>query len=245
MATVPSKPKRARATAKPWVEEDREFPYDWTLTVPASACTLAGFRDWATSDDFPRSGRISFINKELLIDMSPEEIQIHGPLKTEIGAVIYQLCRNLDLGRFFPDRTLVTNQAAGLSTEPNGTFASWDTLESGRLRLVPREKKPDQSMEVEGTPDWVLEIVSDTSVGKDTKKLREAYHRAGIPEYWLIDARSEEIDFRMLVHRPTGYEAVAARGGWQRSKVFGRSFRLERRRRRMDLWKYTLQIKPA
>jgi Uma2 family endonuclease len=37
-------------------------------------------------------------------------------------------------------------------------------------------------MELEGTPDWVLEVVSQSSVAKDTKWLRESYHKAGIPE---------------------------------------------------------------
>src|SRR5262249_26589734 len=99
--------------------------------------------------------------------------------------------------------------------------------------------------ELEGTPDWVLEIVSDSSVEKDTQELRSAYHRARIPEYWLIDARGDEIVFLILLRRRKGYAAAAVRDGWQRSKVFGRGFRLERERDEFGLWEYTLHVQPT
>ena len=71
----------------------------------------------------------------------------------------------------------------------------------------------------------------------------DAYHRAGIPEYWIIDARGEEIDFHILHRRKSGYASAPARGGWQRSRVFGRSFRLDRKLDEFGLWEYTLHVK--
>jgi Uma2 family endonuclease len=215
------------------------------LRIPASALTLSGFRAWAKSDDFPERGRISFIDPEIFVDMSPEELQTHGKVKLAITLVLGSLVQKRDLGEFYPDRTLVTNEAAGLSIEPDATFASWKTLESGRLRLIPREEEPEQFLEVEGTPDCVVEIVSNTSVRKDTRRLRETYHRAGIPEYWLIDARGLQIDFQILQQTPDGYVAAPGRGGWQRSAVFGRRFRFQRERGRLGLWLYTLQSRTA
>jgi Uma2 family endonuclease len=82
-------------------------------------------------------------------------------------------------------------------------------------------------LELEGTPDWVLEVVSQSSVAQDTEWLRVSYHRAGIPEYWLIDARFDELSFQVLRRRRDRFAVVAARGGWCRSQVFGHSFRLE------------------
>ena len=137
------------------------------------------------------------------------------------------------------------NEAAGISNIPDGAFAGWETFAAGRVRLVPREGETDQFIELEGTPHWVLEVVSDSSVRKDTQQLLQAYHRAGIPEYWLIDARGAEIDFQILWHQPQGYTAAPRRGRWQRSRVFRRRFRLVRRRDRIGLWHYQLQIKPV
>jgi Uma2 family endonuclease len=216
---------------------------DHDVIIPASAQTLAGFRAWAKSDDFPERGRFSFLDGEIFIDMSPEELQTHSPVKAEVGYVVIGLNKKLKRGTYYSDRALLTNEAANLSTEPDAHFVTWEALESGRVRFVPRENDPDIYLELEGTPDWVLEVVSKTSVGKDTRRLRRQYHAAGIPEYWLIDARGEEIDFQILVWEEGGYVAAAHRGGWQTSRVFRRRFRFVRRRGRLNLWEYTLQVK--
>ncbi len=214
------------------------------IYIPASAATHAGFRAWATSDAFPEKLRASFINREIVIDMSPEELETHNKVKTTVVSALDSLNRRLDLGELFSDRTLVTNAAAELSTEPDGTFVTWASFESGRVRLVPRQDRPGQYVELEGTPDWVLEVVSRSSVRKDTESLRESYHRAGIPEYWLIDAQFDEVSFQILRRRRDRYVAVAPRGGWYRSTVFGCSFRLQRRKNRLGRWAYSLEVAP-
>jgi Uma2 family endonuclease len=75
----------------------------------------------------------------------------------------------------------------------------------------------------------VLEVVSRSSVQKDTRNLREDYWQAGVREYWLIDARTDPLPFDILRHTPKGYRATAKKDGWLRSVVFGKSFRLLRR----------------
>ena len=93
--------------------------------------------------------------------------------------------------------------------------------------MVPT-KDEDDCIELEGTPDWIMEIVSPSSVTKDKKKLRRRYHKAGIAEYWLIDARGEEVDFQILIRGETDYEPAERVGNWQVSPVFGKKFRLRR-----------------
>jgi Uma2 family endonuclease len=179
----------------------------------------------------------------VFIDMSPEEIQTHALVKVEVCNKVHQLVQKDDLGILLLDRVLVTNEDADLSNEPDGSFISYERVESGAVRLVPRANEADQFLEVQGSPDWVLEIVSDSSVKKDTQDLRERYHAAGIPEYWLIDARGEELEFTLLVAKKGGYAPAPQQKGWQRSKVFGRWFRLTRKRGRLDLWRYNLQVR--
>lgn len=218
--------------------------FEREIVIPPGAHTLAGFRAWAKSDDFPERGRISFIDQDILIDMSPEELETHTKVKGEMGRVLLNLNRKKKLGEFYSDGTLVSNEDANLSTEPDATFVFWESLESGKVRLVRRESAEGQYIEVEGSPDWVLEIVSDSSVGKDNRRLRQRYHRASVSEYWLIDARGEDIVFHILIRGETDYEDAPGKGGWQSSKVFGRRFRLVRRRGRLNHWEYTLQMKP-
>jgi Uma2 family endonuclease len=143
------------------------YSAEGAVVVPPEAHSLQGFREWASSASFPERGLISFLGGELVIDMSPEEYQSHGSLKAEISAVLYQLVRKRKLGHFFPDRTLITNDRVGLSTEPDAAFASFETLESGQLRRVPKANDAEKFVDLQGTPDWVLEIISDSSEVKD------------------------------------------------------------------------------
>jgi Uma2 family endonuclease len=218
--------------------------YDREIIVPASAHTLDGFRTWAKSDDFPERCRISYLDGEIFIDMSPEELETHSKVKTEVSYGVVHVNKKDKLGVFCSDRTLVTNVEANLSTEPDAAFLLWESLEADRVRLVPREGEEGQYLEVEGTPDWVLEIVSKTSVRKDTRRLRVQYFQAGVREYWLIDARGEEINFQILIRGESDYTVTVGRGDWQTSVVFKRRFRLVRQRGRMNLWEYTLEVKP-
>jgi Uma2 family endonuclease len=215
-----------------------------TLAIPPGAGTLPGFRRWAASDEFPREGyHISYIAGELLIDMSPEEINVHNWIKLAVTLAWGNLAEQQASGRVYPDRVLLTHVAADLSSEPDATFALWDTLRSGRLRAVPMEGDPRRSMELEGTPDCVVEIVSPSSVRRDTKLLRAAYHRAGIPEYWLIDGTRDPIKWELLRHEANGYVPTRAVRGWVRSDIFNHSFKFERSRDPMGNWRYSLRSK--
>jgi Uma2 family endonuclease len=105
------------------------------------------------------------------------------------------------------------------------------------------EGKHEGFVEMEGTPDMVLEVVSESSVGKDYKELRELYWRAGIPEYWLVDARGERLTFEILRHSSKSYAAVRKQEDWQKSAVFGKSFRLTRRADEQGNPEYELAIR--
>jgi len=214
------------------------------IAIPASAATFAGFRAWATSASFPETSRISYINSEVLIDVSLENIDYHALIKAEISRVINSLVRELDIGTFYPDGTLLTHAGAGISTEPDAMFISWESFEQGRAQHVPSATESG-SIEIEGTPDWVLEVVSPSSVKKDTQFLRTAYHAAGAGEYWIIDARGDEISFDLLAHQADAYVAALRDDRWPYSPTFGREFHLCRERDRMDRWQYTLEFRDA
>jgi len=200
-----------------------EIVFDDTLTIPAWVTDHAAFRRWTASDEFPDRGRISYIRGRVWVDMSMEH-DSHNQLKAEISEVLRGHAKSHQLGRFWFDGMLLTNVAAGLSTVPDGMFATWDTLRGGAARLA--GGTPPDGVELEGTPDMVLEVVSRNSVRKDTVELLEAYWEAGIAEYWLVDPRGRELRFDLLKHTPTGYRAVRPTGGWRKSGVFGASFRL-------------------
>jgi Uma2 family endonuclease len=119
-------------------------------------------------------------------------------------------------------------------------FASFETLRSKRVRLAEREKR---FTEVEGTPDMVLEVVSDNSVEKDTVRLLRLYWLAGIPEYWLVNAREGTISFEILRRTRSGYVPARKRAGWQPSGVFGKSFKLTMNVDELGYPEFTLGIR--
>src|SRR5439155_14608114 len=163
-------------------------------------------------------GLFSYLNGCLWVDWSMEKLFSHNQVKTAYTGVLWGLVDPGRLGYLFADRMLLSHPEANLSTEPDAMFASWETVRSGRLRLVERPK--DDYVEVEGTPDMILEVVSTSSVRKDTELLRELYWRAGIPEYWLVDARGETPSFQILRPTAEGYVETEAQDGWLLSAVF-------------------------
>jgi Uma2 family endonuclease len=147
----------------------------------------------------------------------------------------------LKKGTFYAAGALVSNRRAELSTEPDGTFVLWETFRSGRLKLLSR--RPGEYMELLGSPDWVMEVVSESSLAKDTERLPRLYHKARISEYWLINALGEEIDFQLLRWQKTGYKRVPVKDGWQRSPLFCCWFHLTRQEDRLGYWEYTLEVR--
>src|SRR5205814_2735662 len=123
--------------------------------------------------------------KKIYLDMSREEIETHAKVKAEVSRVLMNWNVEIEQGEFFIDGVLISNEAAEVSNNPDAVFVFFESLENHRARVVPRENVEGQYIEIEGTPDWVLEVLSKSSVRKDTVQLRKAYHRAGIREYWL------------------------------------------------------------
>src|SRR5262245_34207784 len=132
--------------------------------MPASAFTHPGFRAWVTSDHFPAGIQATYVEGEVLLELSPEAIDTPNEVKTVLTAALASLIASEDLGEAYADGVLVTNTEAALSTEPDFTFVSWASFEEGRVRFVPKRSGTEDAVEIEGTPDLVVEIVSDSSV---------------------------------------------------------------------------------
>ena len=206
--------------------------FEEQIEVPMDIRTLADFRCWATSDEFPEQGRIDYIAGCIEVDMSPEDLHTHGKLKTELVRALAQQIKQKQLGELYTGRARVCCPDADLSVEPDLVFVSDASLDSGRVRLVPKAgAAPDRYIELEGPPDLVVEIVSDASARKDTERLPAAYHRAGVEEFWLVDARGDAPVFRIHHRASTAYEPVEPDAeGYQYSTVLACHYRLDRSR---------------
>jgi Uma2 family endonuclease len=203
---------------------------DEQCLIPAGIATLADFRRWAVSPEFPATGRIDWVASRIEVDMSPEDLFTHGTLKSEIVGRLWSLAKDRSM-HLFTGETRVSSPEADLSVEPDVVIMTDATVDAGRVRLVPAASgKPDRFIELEGSPDLVIEIVSDSSLAKDTRRLPAAYHAAGVAEFWLIDARGPEIRFTIHRREPSGYVEDRTAEGLPWSPLFGCSFSLERSR---------------
>jgi len=217
------------------------------VTIPETARSLAGFTRWAHSDGFPQRGRIDFLGGRIELDMSPEDLYTHGALKTRLTQKLDSWIEARDLGDLFVDCTRVRSDPADLSCEPDLVFISHEAVEEGRVRLI--EKAGDEFgryVEIEGGPDIVVEIVSDSSVIKDTERLPRRYFNAGVREYWVLDARGEELRFTIgRTDEDTGGfvpSAGPSPEGEPWSGTLGASVSVTRRRGRRNRWVYQVEL---
>jgi Uma2 family endonuclease len=210
--------------------------------LPRSARTHAGFRRWITSRAFPEKVSPTYVDGEIWLSMSPDSLETHNKVKGEFTAALIRFVRDRDIGEAYCDRALFSNVPARVSTEPDFLFVSWAASESGRVTLTRRRQRYEEFIEIVGTPDIVLEVLSDSSLRKDLGRLKTAYERAGIPEYWLVDARGDQISFQILTREGGAYRPSAPADQPQTSRVLGARFELRRARNRLGRFTYTLLV---
>ncbi len=51
---------------------------------------------------------------------------------------------------------------------------------------------------IQGTPDLVVEVLSDSTEQLDRVLKKAIYQRAGVPEYWIVDPRRQQIEQYVL-----------------------------------------------
>jgi len=217
------------------------FYHEVEVSVPEWVVDLESFRRWHNSDDFPKTGRIDYIQGAVWVDMSMEQVFTHVLAKTEFTVVLGGMVKAAKLGLYLTDGLRLSNDGAELSSEPDGTFISNECMDEGNIQLI--EARGEGYTEIEGVPDMVLEIISNSSVKKDTKLLFNAYWETGIKEYWLVDVRGERLSFDIFRYTAKGFIATRKQGGWLKSHVFGKSFRLTRGEDRFGNPEYTLDAR--
>jgi Uma2 family endonuclease len=215
------------------------------IEIPLRIQSFEQFRRWALSDEFPENGRIDYLDGRIEVDMPAEDLFCHSSPKAAIIAGIWPRVRKRKLGHLFADRARVSSVAAGFSVEPDIVFVSYEAIASGSVTLTPKSgARKGRYVELQGAIDLIIEIVSDSSIEKDTRRLPRAYCAAGVREFWLVDARRDDLIFHIHRRGTTGFRRVRSdTNGFQRSAVLGCSYRFEREKDAAGFWIYELQDK--
>jgi len=194
---------------------------DEVITVPKWVSDLRSFRRWFRSDHFPSDAKVVYYDGNIWVDQQMERY-LHTYIKTEIAGAIREWAKAHLPGATLCDKLRYTDRAADLSCEPDVIFVTDASLENRTVKLM----DGDTSLEVEGSPEIIVEVISPTSVVKDEKTLREKYWQAGVQEYWLADSRKVPT-LSILKRTARGFVTVKANAqGWLRSEVLGALCRL-------------------
>lgn len=210
-----------------------------TVILPADVSTLSGFRRWAGSDAVPDHAEVWFVSGGVWVDCRPQQLFSEAAARCAVVAELRQLTKGsggLLLGR----GAFWVHPETNVAGNPDAIYISASALAAGRVRLLP--DPPTDCDEVAGIPDTVLEIMR--SQPREGPPRRRVYYEAGIPEYWLVDARGKDIEFHAYKRGTKRYIVVKPQpGGWVESPVFGKSFRLVRGSDASGNPEFTLEVK--
>lgn len=179
-----------------------------TLVVPYGVSDLDDFVDWTHAPEFPADANVLYFDGNILLDDSMERA-LHSAIKSAISASIRVWSEQHVPGIVYIDSMRFMHRDADLSSEPDVIFVSEASLNNNEVILA----DGDASLEVQGSPDIVVEIISASSNNKDTDILRRKYFQAGVKEYWLADSRGVPI-LTILKRSDSGFIEVKAQAGW-------------------------------
>src|SRR5579885_1973353 len=101
-ATVPATRKQPAPPASPVSADCSRDAQRLIIRIPASAFTLAGFREWALKNQFREQARVASIGGKIYIDLSNQGAETHGGVKREVCGVLIPLGRSERLRKFYP-----------------------------------------------------------------------------------------------------------------------------------------------
>ena len=131
----------------------------------------------------PEGTRYQLLDGEMIL--APPPTEKHQTVLANLAEAVRRFVRQRNLGRVWfapldvvlsnhdvaqPDLMFVSNERAGIVTEPN----------------------------VQGAPDLVVEILSPSTAGYDQGYKRALYAQHGVREYWLVDPDAETVEVLVL-----------------------------------------------
>lgn len=128
------------------------------------------FLDWADEDV-----HAEWVDGEVTLFMPPSVL--HQRLLGFLYTLLSWYARRLDLGEVLMAPVEMRIRDGRSAREPDLLFVA--AANAARI----------DSIRVDGPADLVVEIVSETSVGRDRVEKRREYERAGVAEYWVLDPR--------------------------------------------------------
>ena len=138
------------------------------------------YEDYAKTPD---DERWELIDGELMMVPSPK--RAHQRNQTKLGSRMFFFAEENDLGEvYFAPFDVVLSETD--TVQPDLLFVS-----KGRLHIITADN-------IQGAPDLVVEIRSESTARQDWTVKRELYARHGVKEYWLVDPEAATVAVLLL-----------------------------------------------
>jgi len=100
------------------------------------------------------------------------------------------------LSRFFED---IEESSGGLGLiAPMDVVFSDDTILQPDFLYLSKQQRHLVNKHVQGAPDLVIEILSDSTGRRDRTEKLDLYAKYGVPEYWIVDPATQVFEFLLL-----------------------------------------------
>ncbi|MCI2429553.1 Uma2 family endonuclease [Candidatus Acetothermia bacterium] len=143
----------------------------------------------------PNDGkRYEILEGEIFV--SPSPVTKHQRISRNLLAILHQHTYQHKLGEVFSAPTDVVLSHTNV-VQPDLLFVSND-----RKKIITEKN-------IQGAPDLVVEILSETSAEQDRTAKKQIYARHGVREYWLIDPDRETLEVYKLDAKIRAFEHVA------------------------------------
>ena len=117
--------------------------------------------------------------------MVPAPSTRHQNISRNLEFIIWSFVRNHNLGEVYYAPIDVVLSSVNV-VQPDIVF-----IAKNRLAIV-KEKG------IFGAPDWVIEIVSSSTIKIDIKLKKDLYERFGVREYWIVYPEDEKVEVYLL-----------------------------------------------
>ncbi|GBC75866.1 hypothetical protein HRbin07_00058 [bacterium HR07] len=151
-----------------------------------------------TYDDYlrlPNDGkRYEILEGEIFV--SPSPATKHQIISMNLSAILHQHVRQHKLGIVLSAPTDVVLSYTNV-VQPDLLFIS-----NARKNIITEKN-------IQGAPDLIVEILSETSAEQDRTTKKQIYARHGVKEYWLIDPDHETVEVYKLDTKRRAFQHVA------------------------------------
>lgn len=151
-----------------------------------------------TYDDYvrlPNDGRrYEILEGEIFV--SPSPVTKHQRISRNLLTILHHYVTQHKLGEV-------------LSAPMDVILSHINVVQPDLLFVSNERKKIITEKNIQGAPDLIVEILSETSAEQDRMAKKQIYARHGVKEYWLIDPDTETVEVYRLDAKARIFQHVA------------------------------------